>query len=281
VNLFARQWSGEMIKMFARKRTHLGYIAFLGVELVILGFLHRPHPQKMLRKLLEENGYLFEEYFSGFTVAFVMLKFTVFLLGGLYLALVAGDIVAKESEDGTLRMILSRPVSRSRVLMVKYLSVIFYTFTLMGFITATSILGGLLYRGWGGLFVWDPGQNLFGIFSGGEAVQRFVLAAWVLSAGTATITSLGFMFSCFNIKPAAATIATLSVFLLDLVLQLIPYFESIKPSLLTVNIAVWQDVFQDPIPWWRIGISLLYLFAFSASFFIVGAVQFHLRDFKS
>ena len=39
-----------------------------------------------------------------------MVMWTVFLLGGLYLALVvAGDVMSKEVEDGTMRMILCRP----------------------------------------------------------------------------------------------------------------------------------------------------------------------------
>ncbi len=32
----------------------------------------------------------------------------MFLLGSIYFALVAGDIVAKETEDGNMRMVLSR-----------------------------------------------------------------------------------------------------------------------------------------------------------------------------
>jgi len=49
----------------------------------------------------------------------------------LYLALVAGDVVAKEVEDGTLRMILCRPVSRLRVGLLKYAACVLYTFVLV------------------------------------------------------------------------------------------------------------------------------------------------------
>ena len=38
-----------------------------------------------------------------------------FLLGGLFLALVSGDVVSKEVEDGTMRMMLCLPASRWRI----------------------------------------------------------------------------------------------------------------------------------------------------------------------
>ena len=48
-----------------------------------------------------------------------MLRTTVLLIGTLFVALVAGDIVAKEVEDGTLRVLPCQPISRLRVLTVK------------------------------------------------------------------------------------------------------------------------------------------------------------------
>ena len=71
-----------------------------------------------------------DRYFSGATLGLLMLMWTTFLLGALYLALVAGDVVAKEVEDGTLRMILCRPISRLRVGFLKYSACVLYTFAL-------------------------------------------------------------------------------------------------------------------------------------------------------
>ena len=65
--------------------------------------------------MLAGNGYLAQEYISALTVAVIMLIPQVALLMPLYAALVGGDLVAKEAEDGTLRMILSRPISRFRL----------------------------------------------------------------------------------------------------------------------------------------------------------------------
>src|SRR6204780_1220765 len=109
---FLRQLHFELLKLFARKRTYLGFGAFLGIELLILLGLQMPHAQQRFKESMRMHGLDFSHYFSGLTLAYVMIASTVIVLGSLYLALVCGDIVSKEVEDGTMRMVLSRPVSR-------------------------------------------------------------------------------------------------------------------------------------------------------------------------
>src|SRR3989338_2460376 len=114
--MFWTQLKNELLKLFARKRTHIGFGAFVSVEIIILTLLQLPRPKKAFMEHLDRNGYGFEEYYAGLTLAMLMILGTISLLGGLYLALVSGDMVAKEVEEGTLRMILSRPISRLRLL---------------------------------------------------------------------------------------------------------------------------------------------------------------------
>lgn len=281
MNLFLRQFGMELLKLFARKRSYIGFGAFLVAEIFILLLLHLKPAEKAFAKLLEQNGFGFEYYFSGLTLAFLMMTNTVFFLGSLYLSLVAGDMIAKEAEDGTLRMVLSRPVSRLRILTVKYFACLVYTATLMFFIVITSLIAGISYRGWGGLFVYAPLEGVFGIYDTGSGLLRFTYAALLLPFVTSTISSLAFMFSCFNMKPATATILTLSLFFIDFVLRLIPYFKSIEGYLLTYHMSTWTGVFQFHIPWLKILESLVYLGTFNLTFVVIAAVYFSQRDFKS
>ncbi len=149
MRLFLTQWRAEMWKLFARKRTYLGFGAFVVLELLIYSFLNRDSGQNWLRNMIQRGGETFEHYFSGLTLGYMVLRLAVFLLGGIYITLVAGDVVAKESEDGNLRLILARPVSRLRLLTVKFLSCLVYTVALIQFIAWTALLLGILLRGWG------------------------------------------------------------------------------------------------------------------------------------
>ena len=278
---FSRQLRFELLKLFARKRTYLGFGAFLGVELLILLLLQLPKARRMFTRSMVQHGLDFSHYFSGLTLAYVMITNTVFVLGSLYLALVCGDIVSKEVEDGTMRMVLSRPVSRARILLLKYIACVFYTWSLTLFIVLSSLLLGIADRGLGGLIVVAPWEHVFGFYEAGPGLERFALGTGVLCLIMLTLATLGFMFSCFNMKPASATILTLSLFLIDTILRNVPYFENIRRYFLTEHMQGWTQVFQPTIDWRHLLHSLLYLGAFDLLFLAIGIGYFARRDFKS
>src|SRR5439155_21877322 len=133
--------------------------------------------------------------------ALFILMWTTFLLGALYLALVAGDVVSKEIEDGTLRMILCRPVSRGRIIALKFIACSIYTAALFAFIGLTALLAGLVYKGFGGLFVFAPVEKVFALYEFREGMIRYLAAIPLIALSLMSITSLGFMFSCLKMKP--------------------------------------------------------------------------------
>jgi ABC-2 type transport system permease protein len=278
---FPTQLGHELLKLFARRRTYIGYGAFALVQAAILGLLQLPKAQEAVGELLRNNGYNFEAFYGGLSLAVVMIVFTFMLLGALYLALVAGDIVAKEVEDGTMRMILSRPISRPRLLMLKLLACTIYAVTLIAFLAVTALILATVQRGYlGQLFVFVPEEELFAVFDTGEGLQRYALAMGTLSLTTLIITNTAFMFSCFPMKPAAATILTLSLLFIDTVLRTIPYFSDYRHFFVSHHTGAWVRLFHDPIPWWSLAQSLAYLGALNVSVVIVGFARFVTRDFK-
>jgi|APGre2960657505_1045072.scaffolds.fasta_scaffold02962_5 ABC-2 type transport system permease protein len=281
MSLFFLQMRNELHKLFARKRTYLGFAAFVAVEILLLLLLNLPKPKAGFRKLIEQNGYGFDQYFSGATLGLLMLMWTTFLLGALYLALVAGDVVAKEVEDGTLRMILCRPISRLRVGFLKYAACVLYTFALTFFIGITALVAGLLYCGWGGLFAIAPLEQLLAMHEAWPGLWRYLGALPLLGFGLVSISSLGFLFSCCEMKPAAATILTLSIFFFDSIFRSIPYFESLRGWFMTSHMTLWLRVFEYHIPWWRIAEDVTWLGALNVTFALVGLAILQQRDFKA
>jgi len=280
--MFGRQLRHELLKLFARKRTYIGFGAFVGLQVLILALLQLPRARHAFDKLLTANGYWPEDYYGGLTLAMLIIEFSIFLMGALYLALVGGDVVAKEIEDGTMRMVLSRPISRLRLLTIKWLACAIYTAVLMVYLGITSLLAGVLYRGrLGQLFVFVPMENLFAVFPTTDGLGRYAMAIGMLAVVMQIITALAFMFSCCKMKPAAATILTLTVMFTDFVLRNVPFFQSFKHYFITHHTASWVRVYHDVIPWWGIGESVVYLAALAATFWVVGAMAFCLRDFKS
>jgi ABC-2 type transport system permease protein len=278
---FARQLCFELLKLFARRRTYLGFAAFLVIELVILMMLQTPFARRRFTHAMTMQGLDFSHFFSGLTVAYVMMSNTVFVLGSLYLALVCGDIVSKEVEDGTMRMVLSRPVSRLRVLGLKYGACVFYTALLGLFVVLSSLATGILIHGFGNLTVMAPMEDVFAFFAPAAGMQRFALAGIALIFCLVTLSTLAFMFSCFNLKPATATILTLSVFIIDDILRHIPFLSDMKKDFLGYHMTVWTHLFERVIPWQRIFESFGYLLVVDVLALTVAGAYFLRRDFKS
>lgn len=281
MNSFFIQTRGELFKLFARKRTYLGFGAFLVTEILLLFLLSLDRVQQAISRVIEQSGYPAADYLSGLTLALLILLWTVFLLGSLYLALVAGDVVGKEIEDGTMRMMLCRPVSRVRVLAIKIVSIAIYSLALSWFISLTALATGLIHSGVGGLFVFAPIEKVFALHEFWPGLGRYFIASVFLGFALLTIPAVGFFFSCLDMKPAAATITTLSVLFLDTILKNIPYFETLRPFFLTARMTSWVFIFEYRIPWERVIEDYVWLAAINATLVVMAVWVFQRRDFKS
>ncbi len=125
-----------------------------------------------------------------------------------------------------------------------------------------------------------PEQD-FAVYNFSDGLGHFLIAHLFLIVKAVTIMSLAFMLSCFNMKPAAATILALSLFLIDRILMEMPYFADLKLYFIGYHLNLWQLIFLPVIPWWSIGESLGILLGFSLTCLIIGVAVFQVRDIKS
>jgi len=284
MTLFFRQLGWELFRMFARKRTYIGFGVFLAVELLIYVLLTLDGPEKGMERWIENVAGGFEHYFSALTLGFLIVSFTMLILGAVFVSLVTGDIVAKETEDGNLRLLLVRPVSRFRLLAIKFLACQIYALVLFWFVGVTAFGVGLLERGWGGgMFVWTPELPRVSIFEWREGMVRYFLAITAFVIAYLPITGIAFMLSCFKIKPAAATIVTVAYILADWILSKIPLpiFENYQHWFITPKMQTWSLLLYQDIPWPRVFEAWIWLFGFGLTGFIIGWVVFERRDVKS
>ena len=279
--MFLRQLRNELIKLFAKKRTYIGFGMFLVAQNAVILLFRFTRATASMKRTLEGNGYNVVEFMSALTLSTMMVLVMAYTLLPLYLALMGGDFVAKEVEDGTLRMILARPVSRIRLVIVKWLAGLVFSISL---VAALGLFGWTFSAFWfpptGGLFVWLPGE-VFSVYSFGDGMVHYALAHAVMVLKAQTILTLALMFSCFNMKPAAATVLALSVVLITRILMEIPYFHDLQHWFLAYHLDVWRLLFLKPVPWPRLIESFSILAAMNFTFLAVGATAFHVRDIKS
>jgi ABC-2 type transport system permease protein len=130
------------------------------------------------------------------------------------------------------------------------------------------------------MFAFAPGLA-FSVLPAGEGLERFVFSHLFLAVNASVMVSVAFMFSCFNMKPAAATILALSFLFVSVVMESIPFFDRYENWFITHHFKCWLLVFRNPIPWPLIFQSEIVLFAVSATAFVIGSMAFQVRDIKS
>ena len=134
---------------------------------------------------------------------------------------------------------------------------------------------------WRSMFISFPPILPFGVLSATEGSKFYALSHVLLAVNASVILGIAFMFSCFNMKPAAATILSLTVLFVSFVMEQIPFFQDYKEWLLTYHFHSWLFLFGKPIGWSRILGSLCVLIAFNLTAFLVGTAAFQARDIKS
>ncbi len=281
--LFLQQLRGELRKLYARPRTWMGYGAFLLMEALILWVYRREGSQRHMRDLIERNNLEFGDFYSSLTITFTIMLVSMVLLGAVFFALVAGDIVAKENEDGNLRMVFARPVSRLRLLLIKYAAVCLYTFSFVFFVGISGYLMAVLAVGWeGGLFVMEPRMKVFAAYpEWWQGAGRLALSAVGIGISMITLSSLAFLFSCLKIKPAAATILTLTILFVDMILQGFPFFKPYETWFVTWRMSAWVFLMEPQLSWPKLIESYAFLFGLNLTFLTLGWAAFQSRDFKT
>ena len=283
--MFLTQLKHELWKLFGKKRTYIGFGVFLLAQNAIVLMFRFSNAANGIRRALEGGGYPVADFLTAETIATIIVIPVAYLLLPLYVALVGGDLVAKEAEDGTLRMIFARPVSRLRLLTLKWLAGALFALLLSVVLGAFGLAFASLCFPQGGLFATqiEPGSSGggFSVFGPAEGLWRYALAHVLLASKAVSVMGLAFLFSCFNMKPAAATILALSVLFASAILMSIPWFADYKAWFITHHLNLWQWVFLQPTPWPRLAESLCLLLGFNVTFFAVGAAAFHTRDLKS
>ena len=134
----------ELAKLFRRSRTWISMVLTCALPFVVAVFItitHLAPPPGQGSAFLSavlQNGELYP-------AAALALVLPVFL--PVAVAVVAGDSIAGEAAGGTLRYLLVRPVSRTRLLVAKLISVIAYVLLVVLAVTFTAYATGIFLLG--------------------------------------------------------------------------------------------------------------------------------------
>ena len=146
---------------------------------------------------------------SGLAIPPVILIFGSYWLFPLVTALVAGDIVAAEDHNGTLKTILTRSVGRGRIFAAKALAAFTYALVALVAMGVVAVAGGVLKSGFNPLVslsgtTVSPGRGL-ALIGASLAVYMLPLLA---------VASIALLLSTVTHNSAAAVVGALMISLL-------------------------------------------------------------------
>jgi ABC-2 type transport system permease protein len=231
-------YSWELRKLAAQKRTYIGLACTLLVPLIFIASL--------LADDGGPEGVPYGDYVreSGLAIPLVGLFFGAFWFFPLITALVAGDIVASEDGNGTLKTILTRSADRWQIFVAKVLAALTYAFgALLLFVLVGLVLGGIL---WG----FDPLVSLSGTeISMGRSFALLGGATLAYAFPTFAVASIAILLSTVTKNSAAAVVTTLMLSLIMQLLGIISALDFIRPYLLPQQFNAWQGLLREPIDW--------------------------------
>ncbi|MEP0822632.1 MAG: ABC transporter permease [Ignavibacterium sp.] len=268
----------ECIKTFLKKRTYLGFlIILLVVPLVEIAMkIEGGRFTGASLRSLQQDFFFVGSLFNGWIVAHQLMN-SLWVHIPLLISFVAGDQLAGEATAGTYRLLLIRPVSRTRIFFAKYLTTLVYTIVFVGFLGALSVGLALILMGTGDLLVFRDGIL---ILPASDVAWRF-FAAYILAGWSmATIATIAFFFSSFVENAIGPIVATMGILIVLLIVGVLPVelFEAVRPYLFTSHLNIWMGVFADPVDWSDILRSLAWLSGYSAAFAAAAWMIFVRKD---
>jgi ABC-2 type transport system permease protein len=228
----------EVLKLLAQKRTYLGLGASMLVPLVFVVVLtiQRGGPNDIpLGRYIRQ---------TGLATPFVVLFFMSIWAFPLITALVAGDIVAAESHNGTLKTILTRSRDRGEIFAGKVAAAFTYTVVAVFAMGLVGLIAGSV--AWG----FHPLTSLSGTTVGSlHGLGLLALTIAVYAWPMAGIAAFGILLSTVTRNSAASVVGTLMWALLMQLLGVLPGTESIRPYLLGEQFSAWHGFLRTPADW--------------------------------
>jgi ABC-2 type transport system permease protein len=229
----------ELTKLRHQRRTYLGLGASLIVPILFVLAIHFRHHHG-------HDDFAFSSYLnrSGLAVPLVILLFGAVWMFPLITALVAGDIIASEDHNGTLKTILTRSLERWQIFAGKTLAAVTYAIAAILLDGSVAIIAGTIQSGFNSL------QSLSGtIVSAPKALELVYVSLLVYLIPILTIVAIGLMLSSLTRNSAAAVVGTLMISLLFQLIGILPGLGGAQPYLLSTQFNAWQGLLRTPIDW--------------------------------
>lgn len=272
----------EFVKILAKPRSYIGIGALTLLILIILfamkadGSSFISFVTSSFEQTLTFNGTIL----NGNLVAFIILQMLIVHIP-LLVALVTGDLISGEAAMGTVRMLATKPISRTKIVLSKFIAGAVYTFILTLWLIFLALFVSKFIFGSGDLIVLNSDGLV--ILREQDILWRYGLSFIVAYLSLLTVSSVSICFSAFaenSIGPIVSTMAVIILFTIIGTMD-VSVFENVKPFLFTTHMASWRSFFEDPVPYSKIINSVIILLVHNILLVTISIIKFNKKDITS
>lgn len=264
----------ELVRQAKRRRTLAAFLAVVLVPVVIVVALAvnggpTRNPQEAPELIDVASS-------GGLNVAlFTLAAMSQFLLV-VVVALFGGDTISAEASWGSLRYLLTRPVTRGRLLRTKLAVAGVYALAATLLVPLVSLAAGTVAFGWKGV-VTPFGAGL----PAGEGVAKLAVATGYVAVSMATVAALAFMFSTMTDAPLGAVAGAVVVLVVSQILDAITALGVIRYGLPTHYWLAWLALLNPAGDTAEIGRGLLLAVPYTVGPLAIAWWWFHRKDVLS
>ncbi len=235
----------ELFKIFSRPRTFISFgavAALVGIIQFGLKLDGDSYIEFMLRDVsvsLDVEG----KVLNGYLICFIILQLLLVHVP-LLITIIAGDLISGEANMGTLRLLLTKPVSRTEVILAKFGAAAIYTLILLIWMAILALFLSLLIFGSGDML--NLKAEYIVQLKSYDIMWRYAAAFGFAAIAMLTVAALGFFLSIFAENSIGPIVATMSIIIVCTILSTldIPVFNAIKPFLFTTHMIGWKGFFD-------------------------------------
>jgi ABC-2 type transport system permease protein len=247
--MFLKSTYNELIKIIAKPRSYIGLGAISLIILIILMamFADGETYVSYIIQLFEQNLIFEGRILNGNFVAFIILQMLVVHIP-LLIALVTGDLISGEGAMGTIRLLLTKPISRTEVFFSKYVAGCIYTFIILLWIGFLALGVSKFLFGTGDLMILRADGLL--ILQEQDITWRFLAAFAIAFLGLVFISTLSITLSCFSENSIGPIVSTMAIVILFTIIGAldVPMLDYVRPWLFTTHMGAWHSFFEKPLP---------------------------------
>jgi ABC-2 type transport system permease protein len=254
--VLARQLRNELALVFRRRRNIAMLIVLAAVPILIGTAVKVSAPRGG-----EGPAFLGQLTNNGLFLGFAALTICLPVFLPLAIAVVCGDAIAGEANAGTLRYLLTVPVSRTRVLVVKSLGALSYLAAAVGIVAVVGIITGLALFGSHGVTLLSG--NTVSFESG--LVRAFGVALFVF-VDLLGLAALAIFLSTLTEVPIGAMAATVALVITFAVLDSVPQLGGFRGMLLTHHWLGFSDLLRNNFSFTSLAHNLVVPLSYTAIF---------------